>query len=80
LICVFTIVDVGLFVVADVTFPFACARIWATSGDSLSSDNDERLGVTVDVGFVEAKDTSVDVELLSLFTDDTWFDADDEVF
>ncbi len=27
LICVFTIVDVGLFVVADVTFPFACARI-----------------------------------------------------
>jgi hypothetical protein len=27
LICVFTIVDAGLFVVADVKFPFACARM-----------------------------------------------------
>jgi hypothetical protein len=27
LVCVFTIVDEGLFVVADVKFPFACARI-----------------------------------------------------
>ncbi len=80
LICPFTIVDEGLFAVADVKFPFACAKIWATSGDRLSSDNDERLGVTVAVGFVEAKDTLIDVELLLLFTDDTWFDADDELF
>jgi hypothetical protein len=75
---VFTIVDEGLVVVADVNFPFACARIWATSGDKLSSDNEETLDVTVGVGFVEAKDTLVDAELLLLFTGDIGFDADDE--
>ncbi len=79
LICVFTIVDEGLFAVANVEFPLACARIWATSGDILSSDKDEKLGVTVDVGFVEAKDTSDIVELL-VFTDGSWFDTDEEAF
>lgn len=77
-ICVFTIVGGGLFVVADVAFSFASARICATRDDILLSDNDERLGVTVVVvvGFVEAKDTLVDVESVLLFTDGTWFAAD----
>ena len=34
-----------LFVVADVKFPFACASICATSGDTSPNENDERLGV-----------------------------------
>ncbi len=78
LINVFVVVET-LFTVTDVKFPFACARIWATSGDILSSDKDEKLGVTVEVGFVEAKDASGIVELL-LFTDDSWFDTDEEAF
>ncbi len=81
LICVFTIVGERLFAVADVKFPFACARIWATSGDmTLSNDNDERLDTTVGVGFVDVTDTFVEVELLlSLFIGGTCFDTDDEV-
>lgn len=74
LIAVFTVVDEGLFTVADVAFSFACAKIWATSGDNLSSNNDERLDA-----IVEAGGTLVAVESASL-TDDPWFASDDDVF
>ena len=72
-----TFVDVGgLFTTADVAFSFACAKIWATSGDNLSNDNDERLDA---VGFVEGTGTLFGVESTSL-TDDPWLDSDDNVF
>ncbi len=72
-----------LFAAADVKFPFACARIWATSGETSPNENVERLGVTVLVVvvvklFVETTGIFVVVGVL-LFTDVTLLDIDDEV-
>jgi hypothetical protein len=69
---VFTVVDEGLFTVADVTFSFAWAKIWATSGDNLSSDNDERVDAIVEVG-----GALFGVESTSL-ADDPWLTSDDD--
>ncbi len=73
-----------LFAVADVKFPFACARIWATSGETSPNENVERLGgvtvLVVVVGielFVDTK--GIFVVVLLLFTDVTLFDTDDDV-
>lgn len=75
-----------LLAVADVKFPFACASIRATSGDAVSNENDERLGVTVVVCvdielFVETKGIFVVavVIVLLLFTDVILLDIDDDV-
>jgi hypothetical protein len=73
---------INVFAAADVKFPLACARIWATSGETSPNENVERLGVTVLVVvvklFVETTGIFVVVVVL-VFTDVTLLDTDDEV-
>lgn len=87
-----TVVVVRLFAVADVKFPFAWARICATSGETSPNENDERLGVAVlfvvvvvavvvavVVGLFNDTKGILVVVVLLLFTDVTVLDKDDDV-